>query len=245
MKKIALLLLILAIGLWAADFWQTKPFTDWSDKDVQKIETNSPWAKQVSIATGEGGGGGGTGKGGRKGGGGGGGGEDPAMGSGGNAGGTRAQTQEVGGGMGGGGASITLVVCWQTALPIRQSVAKKKFGAEAGTSPDAKKLIEEEQKYYAILVMGLPGRSMRNGDKMKDALLKNTTLSVKGKDPIQASDVQSGGNEQKAIVLFLFPKTAPLDIDDKDVEFSTKFGPLVVKQKFHLKDMVFNGKLEL
>jgi hypothetical protein len=244
MKKLSPLLLILAIGLWAADVWQTKPFTEWSDKDVQKIETNSPWAKQVSIAM-EGGGGGGTGKSGRKGGGGGGGGEDPAMGSAGNAGGSRAQTQEVGGGMVGGGSSISLTVCWQTALPIRQAVAKVKYKEDAGTSPDAKKLIEEEQKYYAILVSGLPARSMRNGDKMKDVLLKNTTLSVKGKDPIQASDVQSGGNEQKAIVLFLFPKISPLDLDDKDVEFSTKLGPLVVKQKFHLKDMVFNGKLEL
>jgi hypothetical protein len=244
MKKTIPLLLMLAIGLRAADAWQTKPFTEWTDKDVQKIETSSPWAKQVSIAMGGGGGGGGgTGKSGRKGGGGGGGGEDSVMGSGGNAGGRG--IQEVGGGAMGGGASLTLTVCWQTALPIRQAVAKVKYKEEAATSPDAKKLIEEEQKYYAILVSGLPGRSMGNGDKMKDALLKNTTLSVKGKDPIQASDVQSGGNQQKAVVLFLFPKTTPLDADDKDVEFSTKLGPLIVKQKFHLKDMVFNGKLEL
>jgi hypothetical protein len=68
---------------------------------------------------------------------------------------------------------------------------------------------------------------------------------VKGKDPIQASDVKTGGNEQKGVVLFLFPKTAPFSLDDKDVEFSTKLGPILVKQKFHLKDMVFNGKLDL
>ncbi len=42
---------------------------------------------------------------------------------------------------------------------------------------------------------------------MKESLLQNTTLTVKGKDPIQATDVQTGGNEQRAIVVFIFPKT--------------------------------------
>jgi hypothetical protein len=243
LKKIAPILLSLAFGLWAADFWTTKPFTEWTDKDAQRMETNSPWSRPLSVPTGEGGGGGGgTGKGGRsKGGGGGGGGDDSVMSS---PGGGRG-IQEVGGGGLGGGSSIMLTVSWRTALPVRQAVAKAKYGDEAATSPEAKKLIEEDQKYYAILLTGIPGRSVRNGDKMKELLLQNTTLTVKGKDPIQASDVQSGGNEQKALVLFLFPKTAPLSVDDKDVEFATKLGPLVVRQKFHLKDMVFNGKLEL
>ena len=34
-------------------------------------------------------------------------------------------------------------------------------------------------------------------------------------------------------------------MDDKEVEFSTRLGQTMVKQKFHLKDMVFNGKLDL
>jgi hypothetical protein len=244
MKKITPLLLILAVSLWAADFWQAKPYTDWNDKEILKIETNSPWAKQVAVSMGEGGGGGS--KGGRsKGGGGGAGGDDPAMGSGGNAGGRG--IQEVGGGApGGGGASLNLTVCWQTALPVREAVAKKKFGAEAATSADAKKLIQEEQKFYAIVVSGFPGRAMRaNGDKMKEMLLQSTTLTVKGKDPIQATDVQTSSSDQKGLALFVFPKTTPLSLDDKEVEFSTKLGPLVVKQKFHLKEMVLNGKLEL
>jgi hypothetical protein len=128
---------------------------------------------------------------------------------------------------------------------VREAVAKTKYGAEAGTSAEAKKMVDEEQKYYGVLVSGLPGGSGRGGERMRDALLKNTTLSVKGKDPIAVSDVQSGGNEQKPVVLFLFPRTAPISVDDKEVEFSTRFGSMIVRQKFHLKDMVFNGKLEL
>ena len=166
------------------------------------------------------------------------------MGNGGNAGGSRSGVQEVGGGLGS-SPSLTLVVRWQSALPMRQAIAKQKFGSEAGTSPESKKLLDGDQKYYAVLVSGLPGRMLGASDDMKSNLLKATTLSVKGKDPISAADLQTAGNEQKAVVMFFFPRTSPIDADDKEVEFSSKFGPIIVKQKFKLKEMVFNGKLEL
>jgi hypothetical protein len=246
MKKIAPLLLGLGLCLWAADVWQTKPYTDWSDKDIQKLETNSPWSKQVPVAL-EGGGGGGSSKGGRKSSNaseidGGGNGSTPMAGV--NPG-RNAGLQDVGGGGVGGGAAMTVTVSWRTALPIREAVAKEKFGAEAATSADAKKLIEEEQKFYAIMLTGLPGRVLHGGDKLKESLLKATSLNVKGKDPVAPSDIQVGGNEQRALVMFMFPKTTPLSVDDKEVEFSTKIGPITVKQKFHLKEMLFNGKLDL
>jgi hypothetical protein len=241
MKKIIPLVLGLAVCLWAADFWQTKPYTDWTDKEAQKMETNSPWSKLVPVSTGEGGAT--SGKSGRRGGntseidG-----TGSSIGSGGG-GGKNAGLQDVGGGSGGG--TLNILVSWRTALAVRQAVAKEKYGAEAATSPDAKKMVEEEQKIYAVMISGIPGRALRANDKMKETLLQNTSLIVKGKDPIQASDMQTGGNEQRPVIVFIFPKTAPLSLDDKDVEFSTKLGSITVKQKFHLKDMVFNGKLDL
>ncbi len=42
-------MLFATISVWAADFWQSKPYTDWTDKETQKIETTSPWSKQVVI----------------------------------------------------------------------------------------------------------------------------------------------------------------------------------------------------
>ena len=66
-----------ALVLMAADVWNSKPYTDWSDKDVQKITTDSPWAKKTSVMGTEGpappamgGASGGGGRGGRGGGGG-------------------------------------------------------------------------------------------------------------------------------------------------------------------------------
>ena len=57
LKKLSMLLLLCALCMWAADFWTTKPFTEWSDKEVAKILSNSPWAEKVTIAGGLGRGG--------------------------------------------------------------------------------------------------------------------------------------------------------------------------------------------
>ncbi len=51
MKKIAGLLFLFAFCLMAADFWQ-KPYTEWTDKDLQKMMNNSPWAHTVSVSMG-------------------------------------------------------------------------------------------------------------------------------------------------------------------------------------------------
>jgi hypothetical protein len=239
MKKITPLLLSVAICAWAADFWQTKPYTDWSDKEAQKIETSSPWSKQVPLSTGGMGGGPDTARGKR-----GAGGVDNETGMGvGSS--SRPNQKEVDSAAQTGGASQMIYVSWRSSLVFREAVAKMKFGAEAATSADAKKMVEEEPRSYLVMISGLPGRALHNGDKMKESLLQNTSLIVKGKDPIQATDVQTGGNEQRPVLIFVFPRTAPISLDDKDVEFSTKLGPIAVRQKFHLKDMVFNGKLDL
>lgn len=245
MKKLLPFLFIFAISLWAADFWVSKPYTEWTDKEVQKLLSNSPWSKEVVVSLG--GAGGGSGKGSRKGGGGGGGGgeggfDGPAMGPGGGGGAGGRGVQEVGGGAPSTGTpSMTLVVSWRTALPLREAIARQKFGSEAGTSPDAKRVIEEPQKYYVIVVNGLPARMGRGGPEMKEALMKNSSLTIKGKEPVAPEDIQSGGTA----ALFLFPKTLAIDMDDKEVEFSTRLGQTVVKTKFKVKDMVFNGKLDL
>lgn len=40
----------LTFSVWAIDFWEKKKFTQWSDKEVTKILTKSPWARSLSIA---------------------------------------------------------------------------------------------------------------------------------------------------------------------------------------------------
>jgi hypothetical protein len=77
--------------------------------------------------------------------------------------------------------------------------------------------------------------------------LKAETFLKRGgnKPPIAVSDAGAQQTETGIVVVFAFPKTDAILVDDKDVEFVTKLGQFDVKKKFNLKDMVFKGKLEL
>ena len=253
MKKFIPLFFAGAIALWAADFW-TKPYTEWAEKDIQKLMMDSPWAKKVTVAmpsggfgpaaggapaSGGGGGGGRGGGGGGRGGGGpqGGAGADPGVGG------------DGGGAPAGGGGTpeLTLIVRWQTALPVQQALVKTQFGSEAATSPDAQKRLQPETTAYVIWIAGLAGNMRPRDDAGKKELLAATTLSAKDKDSIVANDIIYGGGGRGGNfeAHFVFPRKTPFTADDKEVDFATKFGKTVVKAKFKLKDMVVNGKLDL
>jgi hypothetical protein len=241
MKKLVAALFLGSFCLFAADFWQGKPFAEWSDKDVQRMMNNSPWARAFSVpmsgptppALGGGGGGGGGessgapisegGGGGRGGRGGGGGGS--------------------GGGPGGGpDMALNLVARWQSALPVKQAFVRMKYGEKADSSPEAKQLLERQEETYVIILSGnLRSLLIGNPDTVKKSIADMTSLSAKGKDPAKPLDLQVANNQ----IVFLFPKTSPWSLDDKEVEFSTKLADVVLKYKFKLKDMVYNGKLEL
>jgi hypothetical protein len=244
LKKLPILFLLCALCMWAADFWTTKPFTEWNEKEVAKILSDSPWVGKVSVSApgggGFGGGGGRGGGGGGRGGGRGAGGGDASTGDassgpgggdsrGGGGGGGGAEGGGGGGGgdsIGGGGGGVPVSLIWQSALPIKQALMKRQYGAEAGTSPEAKAKLDRVEQYYVLTMVGLPGSLLGStqADK-KAALLELTTLTVNGKPPIKALDVQT--------------------IEDKEVEFSSKFDKTGIKKKFKLKDLVFNGKVEM
>src|SRR5262245_11951996 len=63
------------LPIWAAEFWNDKQPSEWSEKDIDRLLKRSPWAREISVSLGSGGGaGGGGGRGGGRGGRGGGGG---------------------------------------------------------------------------------------------------------------------------------------------------------------------------
>ena len=41
--------IVACAALVAADFWDEKDFTGWSDAEVEKLLTDSPWSRKVTI----------------------------------------------------------------------------------------------------------------------------------------------------------------------------------------------------
>jgi len=245
---------ILALGLGAAvlvaaDFWETKKFTEWTDKDVQKMLKDSPWARTVEVPLSVGGGGGGGGGRGRRGGGGGipgaasggmGGGGEEGMGGGGG--------MPRGGDMGGMEARPTMnvILRWHSSLPVKQAVARARFGDEVGTSPDAAQMLSRQEERYIVGIAGLPMMAVR---AKPEELKSRTELRIKGKQPIVADHVQADRQEKTVNLYFFFPREVngqpAIKLEDKDVEVVCKLPNMEIKRKFRLKDMVFDGKLEL
>jgi hypothetical protein len=245
LKKLSALLFLFTLCMWAAEFWTTKPFTDWNEKEVAKILSESPWTAKITISGFGGpgappsvGGGGGGGRGGGRGGGGPKGDSttaDPGIAGGGG---------DTGASSGPSGVSVTLL--WQTAAPIKQALIKRQYGTEAGTSPEAQAKLDRVEQVYVLTMIGMPGFTLAaaQGDR-KAALLDATMLTVSGKPPVKAVDVQVSGGRGTGNMSFLFPRTTSFTADDKEMQFFTKFDKTGVKAKFKLKDMVFNGKLEM
>jgi hypothetical protein len=77
-----------------------------------------------------------------------------------------------------------------------------------------------------------------------DALLK-----IKGRSPIEAEDVKADRDQRGANLYLFFPKTQPgshlITPEDNEVEVRVKLGSTEIRRKFRLKDMVFDGKLEI
>ena len=245
----------LGAGLPAEDSWVKKKYSEWTDKEVRQIVSNSPWAHRTDIPLGSamaGGGGRGRGRGGGGGRGGGMGAENdsPGGGFGGVAG---ADSGLGGGGVGGGaavggegpGATPTLPVTirWQSALPVRQAIAKMRFGAEAATSQEAAKLLQGQQQYYIISISGLPARMLQGMGPQR--VKSGSALRLGKSESIAAAEIQVNPGQPTAELFLLFPRTREIKLEDKDVEVVSNLGAFEIRRKFRLKEMVFDGKLEL
>jgi hypothetical protein len=268
-SKISIAVVGTALLLCAADVWKNPDYTKWSTEDGQKLVLKSPWAKETVITMGAMQSSGGS-QGGRRGGGGGGG--MGSMGGGDMGGGGGGRGGMGGGGMEGGGMeggesrqsppAQKITICWETAMPVRAARMKAHFGDKLPAKGEPGYTLDLPQNVYIVSVSGLRmggGRRGRGGDsggegrgadpqrtsadRMKDQLMASTQLVRKGKDPIVPEDLKI--NATTNVVLFQFPKKDMISEEDRDVEFVTKVGPIQIKQKFSLKDMHFNGKLEL
>jgi hypothetical protein len=267
--SIAIILVEVALG--AQKFWEKKEFPDWNKKETQKMLKKSPWARAVpvrlnqnlqafvlansrgmsgvsassrgstaerGVAFGNPGGGG-----------------DPRSHSG-------APPSRRGSPSG-----LSVTVRWCSSLPIKHAFATHRYGSEAHA--DKELLIEEN--HYMIGLSGLIGlffidepdisKSEANLDPwaaLNERLSSHSFLKIPGRSPIQTVEIQMRRAPhldevdvapsllpQQIELLILFPRTQPITLEEREVEFVTKVAGKNLKKKFKLKDMVYHGKLEL
>jgi hypothetical protein len=246
-NKLALFATLTPALLWAADARDAKPFQDWTDKDVQKLASNSPWARQARavlgdatpVAPGRN--------------------RPPTVGdASSNDSGVPKGREPAGAARMGSAPSdfdqgpqslqqIPVIVRWQSALPLRQAQMRGKFGKEAATSREAQKFITDEPAIYVVGIAGLAGSivSAGGGDQARQTITEKSTLTVRGKEPLRPVGVDFVPNGSTVDVLLAFPRSLRITLEDQEVELASEIGRATVRYKFKLKDMVVRGKLEL
>lgn len=209
---------------WAKDFWNDKKPADWTDDEIQQMLSKSPWAKDASIF-------------------------DSATHKG------LASAPLAGGAYGrrrydspngkslptvGGIKGWSAIVLWESALPVRDAMK-------------APKTADVDENYIIALVGDIPGASVPTDDdsaaerQQKMDVLKESTRLERRDDPLELQRVAIAPRTpvSPAGTLYYFSRVLPLTPEDKQVTFVTKVGPLEVKCKFTLRDMLYHGNLEL
>ncbi len=223
MTRRSAILVLTTAPAWAfatKEFWNEKQPGEWTEEEIRELLTNSPWARPATVNYNAG-----PGNVGR-----------PAA-SGGGYGGRRASRAPVVTGPGDtpmGKQQYQAVVRWESAQPVR--------AASHSQSTD------DPLANYVINVIGdLPMLGTHKDEDLaqrqqRSDMLKDFTRLERKNDPIYLSKVIFKSPTE---TLFYFPRLDTIFPDDKQVTFVTKLGPLAVRARFTLKEMVYRGKLEL
>jgi hypothetical protein len=201
----------------AAEFWNDRKPEDWTAAEIKELLTKSPWAKEAEIK------------------------DNGQVGS---VGAPRAGRR--GATVNGGGQAqnspapkITwkAMVRWDSALPLREALK--------GSGP------KDVKDFYVLNLLGnlpsaIPSENEPADRASLEYLKEATKLQHKG-DEIHLTRVVATpeSDVSQAGTWFYFSRMLALMPEDREATFTTKIGPLEVKCKFALKEMLYRGSLEL
>jgi hypothetical protein len=132
-----------------------------------------------------------------------------------------------------------VTIIWASALPVRMAELKLRTH---GQPTDAElQNLQRPRDHYVVVVLGLPAP---DDLAQVNALASTASLDSHGKSiPCLTSDFRN--MNERNVYIFRFPKTPTLALDDREVEFRVTLGRMLLKKKFELRDMQYQGKLAL
>ena len=223
--RIAFLLLVGAGLLWAAEPWKVKPYTEWTQKDVERVVQDSPWAHVVEML--------GT--------------SGPGEGA--------IARSEVSGtkpmsDTAGPQVQAKYLVQWASALTMRQAQVRSAQLAGREDAENSRAMLAAAPPSYILSVLG---SNMSAFEGMKEEGIKAATyLELKSNktrvSPDQVQFFRPGG--RLAQVFIFFPREAEgkpvIGPAESKVEFHCRVGKSDVEATFDLRKMVTrDGKPDL
>ncbi len=205
------------------------PLPKWSEKQVIRTVTNSPWAHRLTVPLTW-----------RK--------DQPRVATHRDIPGADPVRERTGSGLGplgGIGAppkdtlphKADLIVRWASALPVRQAKAVYTKKPES---------VDEFGAYYTLEIFGLPAEIAHLGPENVQAIaMGGAVLRTKSGRTLKpaAADVRIGGTS--ATVFIHFPRREPLAVRDEFIQIDVDLQILRFAERFLLKKLEYQGQLEL
>jgi hypothetical protein len=234
-----------------AKSWEQPPFPNWNAEFIDRILTDSPWAKQFTVtfrlqqqafplqsdfAQFPGGGIGlptgipGVGW--------------PGGGSRIPGGGGQPRSGGDSGGLGS-RAEMYLTARWSSALPVRQALALQQFGRGGLDHPKALELLNRPQNDHLLEIFGFPTIVYPQGGKVLEQQLRKTAQLAAGSGRVQAKEVEMPEHGMHLLATIWFPRLKELTENDGVIKLTAQAGGARIEQQFKLKPMIYRGTLEI
>ena len=240
--KLGIAIALLSIGstvtVWGKDFWDDKPFTQWSEQEAMKILSESPWARTQTVIASVLGGQQQSNSSRVK--------DIPRVQSAGtNSGAGLSQT----GVSFGAGDSVPLFVRWHSSARIRQALGR--LGQLQQNVPEAevRKFAEAPMEDYQIAVTG-PLLETFNQMSLASFQEKTFLTSKKNKaKKIALKKYEAPKDRQDGVAMFSFSRLMDgkpaLSPEDDEVEFVAQGNKINLKASFKIAKMMTDGKPDL
>ncbi len=211
----------------AKDFWQEKPFSQWSESEAMMLLSNSPWAKIQPIKGDYGGA------------------FIPRQIDASSA----ASSPTINPAQGYDENSTVLYIRWHSSLKVRQAIGRLGWLRKAYTEDMLRQFIDQEMP---DIVISIAGSKLEPFEKLtfEEARPKTLLLSKKDKNKkvslklfVRPKETQDGS------ALFLFPRqlesNPSVDPADEEIYFVTQVGKTKIRVVFKLAAMMVAGKLDI
>lgn len=141
---------------------------------------------------------------------------------------------------------VYLVVRWKSALPVRQALALTEFGRDGLQHPQAVELLSREPANLELQIAGFPAILFTDRAADLESQLRRTArVSIPSQPPVSPESVAVPPHGNHLMAELSFPRFATLTPADKSIRLSATVDGARIEREFKLKDMLYQGRLEV
>jgi hypothetical protein len=140
---------------------------------------------------------------------------------------------------------IYLTARWASALPIRQAYAIQDFGRGGLDSPEVIQRLFSEPAEYVLELAGFPTILFKKGSQELEDSLAASAITVPGRPPVAPNSVIVPAHGMHLMATMRFPRFANLQPGDGSITLTASAGMIYIEHGFRLKSMVYQSRLEL